>query len=211
MIKVFACIFMLIDHIGLVFFPEIFWFRIIGRLAFPLFAYQVATGLLHTSDGEQYAARLISLGVLSQLPFSLLLHTSALNILFAFGFAVLMVHVVKSSNYFHFFVLCVAAVSIHLTLDFDYGMYGILSVVGFYVIRDSFTPFMGTVVSSLFFCLLTFCFYQYGTVQVFALCAVPLFFVRGNLIFFDRKYFYYAFYPVHLSLLWGVCTLFDSL
>ena len=44
MIKLFALITMVIDHIGLVFFPNVIIFRIIGRLSMPLFAYCVARG-----------------------------------------------------------------------------------------------------------------------------------------------------------------------
>ena len=37
MLKIIAAISMLIDHIGYMFFPDVIIFRIIGRLAFPIF------------------------------------------------------------------------------------------------------------------------------------------------------------------------------
>ena len=42
--KIIAMVTMLIDHIGMILFPNIAILRIIGRLAFPIFAYFVAEG-----------------------------------------------------------------------------------------------------------------------------------------------------------------------
>ena len=39
MLMIIACISMLIDHIGIVFFPNMDGFRIIGRLAMPIYSY----------------------------------------------------------------------------------------------------------------------------------------------------------------------------
>lgn len=44
-IKLIACISMLIDHAGVILFPEYPFLRWIGRLAMPLFAFTVAEGL----------------------------------------------------------------------------------------------------------------------------------------------------------------------
>ncbi|WPD22869.1 MAG: TraX family protein [Candidatus Electrothrix scaldis] len=212
MIKILACIFMFIDHTALVFFPDMHFLRFVGRLAFPIFAYQVATGLLHTSDMKQYAYRLFFFAFLSQLPFSLLMQVLdynilTLNILFPFAFSVLIVHFIENKSYFHFFVFYAFVSTIYLLFNFDFGFYGIMSVIGFYVIRDTFTEFTGAVVSAVFFVLMTFISYQFGTMQIFALCAVPLFFFRDRFGFPGMKYFYYAFYPAHLLLLWVVFIL----
>lgn len=43
---------MLVDHIGLVFFPHLLWIRMIGRLSMPLFAYAVATGYYFTARAD---------------------------------------------------------------------------------------------------------------------------------------------------------------
>ncbi|MCI5157578.1 MAG: hypothetical protein D3906_03910 [Candidatus Electrothrix sp. AUS1_2] len=216
MIKILACILMLIDHTGLVFFPDIYLLRLVGRFAFPLFAYQVATGLLRTSDREQYAYRLFFFAFLSQLPFSLLmqalnLNILYLNVLFTLAFAVLIVHFIENKSYLHFFILYAVIACVYLFFNFDYGFYGILSVIGFYVIRDAFTEFTGAVVSAVFFALMTFVSYRFGTLQIFALCAVPLFFFRDRLRLPGMKYFYYAFYPAHLLLLLLVSKFFGRL
>ena len=38
-LKIIACITMLLDHMGFILFPEYPIFRIIGRIAFPIFAF----------------------------------------------------------------------------------------------------------------------------------------------------------------------------
>ena len=47
-IKILACVFMLIDHIGVYLFPSVSILRVIGRLAFPLFAFFIAEGCKYT-------------------------------------------------------------------------------------------------------------------------------------------------------------------
>ena len=43
-IKIIAAIAMVLDHVGAEFFPQIEVLRIIGRLAFPIFAYSIFEG-----------------------------------------------------------------------------------------------------------------------------------------------------------------------
>lgn len=47
-LKLIAAVSMLIDHAGLLLFPEQDWMRLVGRLAMPIFAYCIAEGFLYT-------------------------------------------------------------------------------------------------------------------------------------------------------------------
>jgi len=38
-LKIIAMVSMLLDHVGLMLFPQVRWLRIVGRLAYPIFAY----------------------------------------------------------------------------------------------------------------------------------------------------------------------------
>ena len=62
---------MAVDHIGYVFFPDKMWLRIIGRIAFPLFAYCLATGCIYTKNPKKYAIRLLIFSFVSQPFYSL--------------------------------------------------------------------------------------------------------------------------------------------
>jgi hypothetical protein len=58
MLKIIAFSTMAIDHIGAIFFPELLFLRIIGRLAMPLFAFGIAEGYLKTKNIFNYGQRL---------------------------------------------------------------------------------------------------------------------------------------------------------
>ena len=69
MLRIIACVAMLIDHIG--FQYNIMAFRAVGRIAFPIFAYLIGNGFRHTSNRGRYALRLAAFALISQVPFSL--------------------------------------------------------------------------------------------------------------------------------------------
>ena len=66
LIKLLACIFMLIDHAGKMLFPQLMVMRLIGRLAFPMFAYSIAVGAVYTHDPIRYLSRIALLALIAQ-------------------------------------------------------------------------------------------------------------------------------------------------
>ena len=58
--------FMLVDHAGTILFPGIPEMRLIGRLAFPMFAYGIAVGAVYTRDPLRYLSRVVLLALVSQ-------------------------------------------------------------------------------------------------------------------------------------------------
>lgn len=78
LIKLLACIFMLVDHAGKMLFPQIPEMRLIGRLAFPMFAYGIAVGAVYTRDPLKYLSRIALLALISQPLYALgLAHTNS--------------------------------------------------------------------------------------------------------------------------------------
>lgn len=69
MLKIIACAIMLLDHIGAALFPQVRWIRLIGRLAFPIFAYLIAEGYARTKNFSKYLSRLLMFGLIAQIPF----------------------------------------------------------------------------------------------------------------------------------------------
>ena len=100
-LKTIACLSMLIDHIGFIFFPSEEIFRAIGRLAFPIFAYFIGEGCRYTSSRLKYFLRVSILGVLCQVVyiieyiirdgrFNAYCDCFYLNILITFSFSILL-------------------------------------------------------------------------------------------------------------------------
>ena len=97
-LKVIAIVSMFIDHTAVIILPEIIesatntyskadikvvglqflflFMRIVGRLAFPIFAFLLVEGFFHTGSRLRYAARLLVFAIISELPFDLSFHDS---------------------------------------------------------------------------------------------------------------------------------------
>lgn len=108
-LKLIALVTMIIDHVGAVFFPWTDDFRIIGRIAFPIYAFLIAEGCRHTRDRRRYLTGLGLFALVSEIPFDMafgdilvgeafphvdfLRHT---NIFFTLFFAVAVVHICET-------------------------------------------------------------------------------------------------------------------
>lgn len=91
MIKILACITMLIDHIGLLFFPKQILFRIIGRISMPLFAYCIARGIKNTKNVKNYVFRILLIAIVSQIPYMLMIDYFELNVCFVWVLTVIFI------------------------------------------------------------------------------------------------------------------------
>ena len=86
LLRLIACICMFIDHAGKMLSPQLTWMRLIGRLAFPLFAYGIAVGAAMTKHPQPYITRVAALALVSQPLYAVALgHTN--NAMYAVPFA----------------------------------------------------------------------------------------------------------------------------
>lgn len=93
MLKLVAMATMLVDHIGYMYFPDETLFRIIGRLAFPIFAYQIALGYSRTSNLKKYVIRIFAFALVTQIPYSFFspdvkFNPIHFNVLFTFAISI---------------------------------------------------------------------------------------------------------------------------
>ena len=141
-LKLAAIILMFIDHLGYVFFPTQTVFRVIGRLAFPIFSFQVGIGYHHTKNKEKHILLLLLFAIISQIPFWLMtnihIQVSTLNILFTFIFALLIIYC--NDNIKHI-IIKIPLITILILLTFyikvDYGILGVLLTVALYYCSKS--------------------------------------------------------------------------
>ena len=140
-LKIIACVFMLIDHIG--YFWDILPLRIIGRLAFPIFAFMIYNGYCHTSNKAKYALRIFVFAIATQIPFNLFCYGDLFynngNVFFTLLFGLLCIWSVdvmrKHSVLRWICLLPTVAVCVLMhrgIIVADYGAAGVLVILAFY-------------------------------------------------------------------------------
>lgn len=146
-LKLLASVFMLIDHIGYCFYGPMI-LRIIGRLAFPIYVFQMTEGYRRTSNRLRYAVRLAIFGLISQVPFSLMIEgvpmQRDLNVMFTLLIGYLAIWLLETLK--HKAGLLALGIGIVLgvqmlyfrdILQSDYGKTGILLALAFYYLYPS--------------------------------------------------------------------------
>lgn len=212
-LKLVACASMLVDHTGAVFLPDADIFRIIGRLAFPLFLYCTFLGVLYTHDIKKYLFRLGLFALVSQIPYVLAFQPTRVeilanwyypNVIFTLFFVALFLSGMRQRNWF----LIVPAVFALLPAPLDYGSDALLLACIFYLFVDR--PKLLCLITAAYL-LSAFFTAQNCTlfglsfgVQGFAALAVPLIYARTNVRPRLGKYFFYLFYPAHLTVLYAL-------
>lgn len=197
MILLFASLFMLIDHIGFMFFPQYPFLRMLGRVSFPLFAYQCAISMSMTHSLDKFFTRLFVCALLFDLPFWLVFGFTDRNIFYIFAFSVLVLLLWQHNRVLG--LLCyLFVVAVSEILGMSYGFYGISLVLIFYITKDFFILSVLSFLALIIFCrLIGFTpTYVYGFASVLILYLVDRM-KRINL----GRYFYYIFYPSHLLVL----------
>lgn len=137
-IKMIAISSMLIDHAGVVFDLHM-GTRMIGRLAFPLFVYLIASSCHHTKSMEKYLFRLGIFALISEVPFDLAFNEyidflNRTNIFYTLFLGVFCVYVFKQVRHkpYYLQIFTIIAVICAMTaaslLGTDFGPLGVLFV-----------------------------------------------------------------------------------
>ena len=201
-LKIIALTAMIIDHIGAFLFPQYLILRIIGRLAFPIYAFLVVEGFFHTSDVKRYMMRLAAFAVISEAPFDLvitgkILEAGSQNIFFTLFIGVALMYLYgqqySAAGKMGCVILAVLAGDLFRT---DYGSWGVLMIFCFYIFRERKWAKNLTVAGINVI--------AFGYIQAYAVIALPFFALYNGKRGPGVKYFFYAVYPVHLLLIFFV-------
>ena len=194
-----AALTMLIDHIGIMFFPTVLGFRAIGRLSFPLFAFGIAQGVAYTSDFRKYFIRILIAAVFSQPIYLKAFGVSSLNPLFMLVWGAAALHFWKQEKKVITGILLLSSVFV----DMSYSWYGVWTIFffGFYGIKDSLC-FYGQVIINALYGMTTGAW-----VQILSLFSFGFLDGKWRIQALSKKvprYFFYVFYPLHLFVLVGI-------
>ena len=217
-LKVLAIISMLVDHTAkriLVHYPqfveplfsigstEVTWYVLcesFGRIAFPNFCFLLVEGFVHTHDRQRYGWSLLAFALVSEPIFDLSRKLTPLDLTYQNVFFTLFI------SYLGLCALeglrerpvlqatCVIGLAlVSMALLCDYGPRGYAMVLMLYALRDR--PLEKTALG----CCITISTWRAG------LAFIPINLYNGSRGFIQGpilKYAFYAFYPLHLLVLW---------
>ena len=229
LLKLIAIATMLIDHMGAVLFTQYHIMRLIGRIAFPIFAYCMAVGMVYSHDRLSYVKRVVMLALISQPIYVIAMnHTNAAmysvsfaeqpiraainfyinswndpSILASISIGLVLIWAIRERQIIiatGIFLLCCL-----IGAKLDYGIRGIVLMLLFYLFIDKWYLSLPIVAAyMIWWGMLGSGYSLFGvsfSSQMFAILALPLIYIPMNTGIKINKWLFYAFYPCHLVLI----------
>ena len=210
-LKYIAIITMLIDHIGygLYILPAVkniyTALRAIGRNALPIFCFFLIEGFIHTSNRWKYLRNLLLFALISQVPYHYALYrtkpwnyqfniycTLALGLIAVWLIKILMEKRKNVDGWVLSAIIVIGISTIAKLVNVSYGWAGFLLIIIFYVFRQR--PFMAMAAGYILLII-------YDRLELYALPAFLLLLLYNGQRGKQNKWFFYAFYPVHLAVI----------
>lgn len=181
--------------------------RAIGRIAFPIFCFLLVEGFQKTHNKLKYISRLAIFALISEIPFDLACYGKVMdfgyqNVYFTLLLGILMLcgldYADKHANgtvekYLYKGISVAACMGLAELLNTDYGAMGVVAILGMYAFRkNKIWAFMaGVSILGAF-----------NYIEFIAMVGVIFVWLYNGKRGLKMKYFFYAFYPVHLLILW---------
>ena len=222
-LRVLAMFLMLLDHLWATLVPGNFWMTYLGRLAFPIFPFQISEGFFHSTDRRRYAKRLFLFALLSEVPFDLIYGGTVLypfhqNVMFTLLLGLLACCAIdrargeRTARATLRGALSVAGILLLSLIGMvDYGWKGVMTVAAFYLLRDFPFAWLAQFAALM---LLNIVLFEGQTIpllgwdfptQGFAvLSLLPIWLYNGRRGGGGKalQYAFYAFYPLHMLVLY---------
>ena len=177
--------------------------NVVGRIAFPIFAFTLSEGYVHTRSLKKYLFRLFIFAVSIQMPSILFGYDYSMNIFFTLFLGLLSIYIfnLKKINIILKIILIGFILFFSQKFKLDYGMYGILLIINFNIFRDyKFKILMNFLVLNVFNMIFPKVFDLVDT-QFFSLISLVFIFMYNGKKGRSMKYFFYLFYPIHFFIL----------
>ncbi len=218
-LKILAAVSMVIDHVGMLLFPQNEVLRIIGRLAFPVFSFMICEGCKYTKKPLAYLSRILILGIVTTAVSAFATGDLYFNSLITFSCSILLILPLLGAKEkkdgtskvacLLLFAPCMASFWLFAKrFAVDYGFFGIMLPV-FPCISEIL--FSGKKEKILLFDPKFWAFgagllilsLDIGWIQPYCLLAlVPLALYNGQRGFKLPKYSFYIFYPLHMIIIY---------
>ncbi len=215
-LKWIAMSLMVIDHIGAILLSpdtSLYWVcRFFGRLSFPIFCFLIAEGFTHTRDVKKYIFRLGFFALIAEIPYDLAVSGNISDLYNQNVFFTLLLGLISLVLYERFnsknkralgFIMVLLCASLAIILGSDYGAFGVLLIFILYIFRNSWI-----------FRDVTCCGFSAFISSAIALeWAASLALIPIHLYNGEKgqsrmpRWFFYAFYPLHLLVLWLISLL----
>lgn len=204
-LKIIALVTMIIDHYGAIFQGDVNTYRIIGRIAFPIYCFLLVEGYLNTKDVKKYGKRLLLFALISEIPFDLafynkieFLHQNIFFTLFIGLIAMYLIDNKEGKFKFSKTFVFLGAGTLAALLSLDYSVIGIIYILSFYFTKDY--PNSQRLLRVALIIFITNLLFGV-TNQQYALMAIPI------IYFYNKEYgpknkflqmMFYTAYPLHL-------------
>ena len=216
-LKIIAIISMTIDHMGVILiYPKINLMpdeakklyylyiatRIIGRIAFPIFAFLIAEGALKTANKKKYLSRLLLFALISEIPYDIatngrIFDMGSQNIFWTLAAGLGIIMLIKNKKYTGKLKAIILSVSLCVVSSFlSFSLGGIMLILSFYIFRYDVKRLIPSVFISTFIMTMTS-----SLLQLFSLLAGPFIYLYNGKRGGVNKYLFYAYYPLHLLVL----------
>lgn len=204
----------------------------IGRIAMPIFAFQIALGYKKTHSKTKYLLRILWFALYSEIPFMMMRNTHLLksspslntyvsklwhstwylNIGFTFFIALLLLWLLERSKTNTTMIpITLSVFLVSLFLPMDYGFYGVVLVLIFYYFMDHHVLCTSLVftLTTLYVSITLWLYHSTSIyVQFYMLLALPLIYLYNGEKGKSLKGLFYAFYPIHMLVLVAIKALF---
>ena len=209
-LKWIAIITMIIDHIGAVFFQDIEVLRIVGRIAFPIFAFLITEGFKYTSNVKKYAIRLGIFALVSEIPFNLAFHgepwdISHQNVFFTLFIGLLCIWIYEEGKERNRFLSIVAVYILALSAEFlrtDYGLFGVFLIFMIYQSKSMKNKMIVIIIMNILLAWLRVLSGGSSFIQIYAGFSVIFLLLYNEKKGKGIKYIFYLIYPFHLIVLY---------
>lgn len=183
--------------------------RLIGRFAFPIFAFMLVEGFRYTHNRKKYFCRILLFAVISEIPFDLantgrIFNIFTSNVLWTFAVAFIMMNIIEkytlqqnNNSKRIITTILIVVLSAVCTIFSDCGFGGVFLIATMYLFKNIKKKlyWIGRLIS---ICIMSV---QFMWIQLFAFVALIILERYNGEKGRNIKFLFYIFYPVHLLIL----------